>query len=71
MSKIQVNGIDQEIDSPVALIDLIKINKVEQPDMVSVQVNGEFVIREEFSSKLINEGDEVEFLYFMGGGSRC
>ena len=71
MSKIQVNGIDQEIDSPVALIDLIKINKVEQPDMVSVQVNGEFVIREEFSSKLINEGDEVDFLYFMGGGSRC
>ena len=71
MSKIQVNGIDQEIDSPVALIDLIKINKVEQPDMVSVQINGEFVIREEFSSKIINEGDEVDFLYFMGGGSRC
>ena len=71
MSKIQVNGVEQEIDSPIALIDLIKINKVEQPDMVSVQVNGEFVIREEFSSKLINEGDEVDFLYFMGGGSRC
>ena len=71
MSKIQVNGVDQEVDSPIALIDLIKINKVEQPDMVSVQVNGEFVIREDFSSKLINEGDEVDFLYFMGGGARC
>jgi len=71
MSKIQVNGVDQEIETPIALLDLIKINKVEQPEMVSVQVNGEFVIREEFSSKLINEGDEVDFLYFMGGGSRC
>jgi len=71
MSKIQVNGIDQEAETPIALIDLIKINKVEQPEMVSVQVNGEFVIREDFSSKQINEGDEVDFLYFMGGGSRC
>ena len=71
MSKIQVNGVDQEAETPIALIDLIKINKVEQPEMVSVQVNGEFVIREDFSSKQINEGDEVDFLYFMGGGSRC
>ena len=71
MSKIQVNGVDQETETPIVLIDLIKINKVEQPDMVSVQVNGEFVIREDFNSKQINEGDEVDFLYFMGGGSRC
>jgi sulfur carrier protein len=71
MSKILVNGIEQEVDIPINLIELIKINKVEQPDMVSVQVNGEFVIREEFSLKQINEGDEVDFLYFMGGGSRC
>jgi len=71
MSKIQVNGVGQEAETPIALIDLIKINKVEQPEMVSVQVNGEFVIREDFGSRQINEGDEVDFLYFMGGGSRC
>jgi sulfur carrier protein len=53
------------------LIDLIKANNVEQPEMVSVQVNGEFVGREDFSSFLVNSGDEVDFLYFMGGGSRC
>lgn len=71
MSKIQVNGVDQEAETPIILIDLIKINKVEQPEMVSVQVNGEFVIRGDFDSKEINAGDEVDFLYFMGGGSRC
>jgi sulfur carrier protein len=71
MSRIQVNGIDQEVDTPIALIDLIKINKVEQPDMVSVQINGEFVVREEFESRQVQDGDEVDFLYFMGGGSRC
>jgi len=71
MSKIQVNGIEQEAETPIVLIDLIRLNKVEQPEMVSVQVNGEFVIREDFSTKQIVEGDEVDFLYFIGGGSRC
>jgi len=71
MSKIQVNGKLQEIETPVTLIELIRKNNVEQPEMVSIQVNGEFVNRENFSSTLINSGDEVDFLYFMGGGSRC
>jgi sulfur carrier protein len=71
MSKIRVNGKEQEVEIPIVLFDLIKKNNVEQPDMVSVQLNGEFVLRENYSSTEINEGDEVDFLYFMGGGSRC
>ena len=71
MSTIQVNGKVQEVNAPIALIDLIKANNVEQPEMVSVQVNGEFVSRDDFSTFLVNSGDEVDFLYFMGGGSRC
>jgi sulfur carrier protein len=71
MSKIKVNGKEQEIETPILLIDLIKINKVEQPDMVSVQLNEKFVERENYETTQINEGDEIEFLYFMGGGSRA
>lgn len=71
MSKIKVNGKEQEIDEPVSLAQLIKNNKVEQPDMVSVQLNGEFVLRSHYESTSLNHGDEVDFLYFMGGGSRC
>ena len=71
MSIIQVNGKDQEVEVPIRLIDLIRMNKVEQPEMVSIQLNGEFVSRENMDSTLINSGDEVDFLYFMGGGSRC
>ena len=59
------------MEIPIALIDLIKKNKVEQPDMVSVQINGEFVSRDKFDSTLLYNGDEVDFLYFMGGGARC
>lgn len=66
-----VNGKVQEVEVPISLIDLIKNNKVEQPEMVSIQVNGEFVDRDSFETTQINANDEVDFLYFMGGGSRC
>jgi len=68
MSKIKVNDEVQEVTLPLTLSELIKLNKVLQPDMVSVQINGEYIQREEFDSLSINEGDEIDFLYFMGGG---
>jgi len=71
MGSILVNGKAQEVEVPVSLIELIRNNKVEQPEMVSVQVNGEFVDRDSFETTQINANDEVDFLYFMGGGSRC
>lgn len=70
MSKIQVNGKEQEFESSsVSIIELIKLNNVLQPEMVSVQLNGEFVEREDYGSTLAKDKDEVDFLYFMGGGS--
>ena len=68
MAKLIVNGEGQEVQLPATVADLIKQNNVAQPDMVSVQVNEEFVDREEFSTLQLNEGDAVDFLYFMGGG---
>ena len=68
MAKIIVNGEAQEVQLPATVADLIRENNVAHPDMVSVQVNEEFVDREEFATLQLNEGDEVDFLYFMGGG---
>ena len=69
MAKITVNGEAQEVKLPLALTELIKKNNVEQPDMVSVQVNDDFVDRTEWDDIQIKDGDNVDFLYFMGGGS--
>ncbi len=69
MAKITVNGEVQEVSLPLSLTELIKQNDVQQPDMVSVQVNDDFVDRTEWDSLQIKEGDSVDFLYFMGGGS--
>lgn len=69
MAKIIVNGEAQQVELPLNLAELIKKNNVLQPDMVSVQVNDDFVDRTEWDTLQINEGDSVDFLYFMGGGS--
>jgi sulfur carrier protein len=70
MSRFKVNGKEQELDDRLSVSDLIKLNKVSQPDMVSIQLNGNFVVREKYHTTELKEGDEIDFLYFMGGGSR-
>ncbi len=68
MAKLIVNGEEQEVKLPATVTDIIKENNVLQPEMVSVQVNEEFVEREEFDTLQLNDGDSIDFLYFMGGG---
>lgn len=66
---IKVNGKDQVLDKgEITVLELLGLNNVEMPDMVSVQVNGEFVQKEEYEKKNLKDNDEVDFLYFMGGG---
>ena len=69
MAKIIVNGEAQEVQLPLSLAELIKNNNVQQPEMVSVQLNDDFVDRNEWDGLQIKEGDVVDFLYFMGGGA--
>lgn len=68
MSKVIVNDEHQEVTLPLSLIELMKLNNVLQPEMVSVQINEEFIPQSDFETTLINDGDVVDFLYFMGGG---
>ena len=69
MAKIYVNGDAQEVNLPLNVSELIKLLLVENPEMVSVQVNEEFAEREDWERLQLKEGDKVDFLYFMGGGN--
>lgn len=67
--KLTINGEKKEVaPESMTVTELLIHQGVEMPDMVSVQVNGEFVERDAFDSSVVKEGDEVDFLYFMGGG---
>ena len=69
VAKIYVNGDAQEVSLPLNVSELIQQNDVQQPEMVSVQVNEEFADANDWESIQLKEGDKVDFLYFMGGGS--
>ena len=69
MAKIYVNGDAQEVTLPLNISELIKNLLVANPEMVSVQVNEELAERDDWDSSQSQEGDNVDFLYFMGGGS--
>ena len=68
MAKIFVNGEAKDISFPLNITGVVKQLLVENPEMVSVQVNEEFAEREDWDNIQVNEGDKVDFLYFMGGG---
>jgi len=66
---IKVNGKDQAFDKELLSVsEMLALCNVSQPDMVSVQLNGEFVKKENYDGATVKEGDEIDFLYFMGGG---
>ena len=67
---VKLNGTDKTIDNDsLTVSDLLKLEKVDMPDMVTVEHNGEILDRDLFDTTTVNDGDAIEFLYFMGGGT--
>ena len=68
--QISINGEERQLDSAgLTISHLLTMEKVESPEMVSVQLNGDVIDRTLYQKTDIGDGDEVDFLYFMGGGS--
>lgn len=67
--KITVAGEVKEVREGLTIAELIEQEKIETPEYVSVSVNDSFVKKEDFAAQELHDGDVVEFLYFMGGGS--
>jgi sulfur carrier protein len=66
---LKVNGEAKTIDQErLAVTELLTLCTVESPEMVSVQLNGKFLSKDRYESALLYENDEVDFLYFLGGG---
>lgn len=65
---ITVSGNKKEVKDGLTLPELIELEKVETPLYVTVSINEEFIQKDAEASVILKEGDNVEFLYFMGGG---
>ena len=67
--KITVSGAEKEVKDGLTLPELIEMENVETPEYVTVSINDECVESAAKDSTVLKDGDNVEFLYFMGGGS--
>jgi sulfur carrier protein len=64
--QVKINGKAEEVEGGTVL-DLLKAKKIE-PQMVAVEVNDKMLDRDHLATTSLNEGDQVEFLFYMGGG---
>ena len=67
--KLMINGQEEVFsNTTITVSELLKLKQVEMPEMVSVEHNGTILDRATFESTPVQDGDDIEFLYFMGGG---
>ncbi|MBM4122264.1 MAG: sulfur carrier protein ThiS [Nitrospira sp.] len=67
--QIQVNGEARTARSGITVADLLREIEV-KPDRVAVELNLEILDRQEFDRRNLSEGDRIEIISFIGGGSR-
>ena len=64
-----INGKETNTNDGLTVSELLIKENVQMPDMVSVELNGQILKRNNFEQTSLKNNDKVEFLYFMGGGS--
>ena len=64
--QVQINGKKEEIQG-TTILDLLKARNID-PHMVAVELNSQMVERDLLETTPVKEGDQLEFLFYMGGG---
>jgi thiamine biosynthesis protein ThiS len=65
---IRLNGEPFELDGPLTIAGLLVALKVD-PRRVAVEHNVAVVKRAAYETTIVREGDEIEIVNFVGGGS--
>lgn len=64
---IRINGTDVTLGEGVTIERYLAQNQY-HPTRVAVERNGEIVPRTRYTSTVLQDGDEVEIVQFVGGG---
>ena len=67
--KITLNGKEQEVQSGLTVSDLLLKWKI-RSELVTVEVNETILQKLDYETTELKQGDNVEFVFYMGGGSR-
>ncbi len=66
--KLTVNGDPMNLPEGTALTALLEQLRL-RPELVVVELNLNILKREELPQAILREGDQVEIVHFVGGGS--
>jgi sulfur carrier protein len=67
--KLQINGEEREFNvSPLTLAALVETLGM-KPDRVAVELNRDIVARNFWAETILNDGDRLEVVHFVGGGT--
>ncbi len=66
--QVTVNGDPMELAEGTRLTDLLDQLKLKS-ELVVVELNLNILKREELANAVLKEGDQVEIVHFVGGGS--
>ena len=64
--QVKINGKPEEVQGATVL-DLLKTKNID-PHMVAVELNSTMLERDRLATTPVKEGDQLEFLFYMGGG---
>ncbi|MGB9178158.1 MAG: sulfur carrier protein ThiS [Pyrinomonadaceae bacterium] len=64
---IQINGEARDVPDQITLTELIKHLSL-APERLAVELNHEVVRRARWPDTVLNEGDRLEVVHFVGGG---
>ena len=67
VAKIQLNGNPYKINTETNLNQLLNKLKI-QKTKVAIEVNGAIVEKNKYPKVILNKGDKVEIVHFIGGG---
>ena len=66
---VNLNGKAHEIKLGLSLINLIEELGLSERKAIAIALNGEVLKREDYSGVVLNEGDSLEIVRAIGGGS--
>ena len=68
MADIYLNGKKEAVKDGMNISRLLEVKKI-RPEVVTVELNDKILEKDKYHLTMLNQGDRLEFVYYMGGGS--
>lgn len=68
--KLHINGDERDFESKPSTLAALVESLGMKPDRVAVELNRDIIPRDRWGETLLNDGDRLEIVHFVGGGDQ-